>query len=510
MPTKKQKSRKNRRKNPSSTRSVGNTRNQQQQDQHQPTTPAIENDDLRSARSVGYTRNQQQQDQHQPTTPAIREDDIPDDVFEEFLKWSLSDKKDINSKKFRKKAPLAAKWLLQEGSSGKAERLQDKRNEIMIQLQKESEMFHTNLPRNILIDSMSSFFRSEGEKIDFGQQLDALLKRNEKKCLSPTDLLTNTFEELAEKWSTQRGISLDNHRYYQNNPHEFSLHFKEDKNKIVKKKSDVFQRYEEIRKTLRDATTYLFYEVGSALFTFTGGFQHRDNCWECEKEYISVCSGCQCAKYCSKACQVKHWKSSHKDKCKDIDRIWSMHTSNKKRVEKAIKDKRISTTCLLPPSPSLDIQLCYINSISLSMFSMDTFYKNIENLKNGGTHPIFGNQTLSSKLRHVLDFLYLGTESEEIFCSAMILNIGFNKEPLQQDEIDAMGIYALKLFSDVPSHDKDYWEEQIRHIQKEANLTIDKFLILYLIFDPRKLHLTGLMPDKYMQEFIFLTRLKFM
>lgn len=149
-----------------------------------------------SSKSVvlGRARNQQQE----PPPAILERDDIPDDVFEEFFKWSLSDKEDINSKKFRKKAPLTAEWLLEEGPINKAERLQDKRKERLEQLEKESKKFYADLERNTLVDSMSEFFKSEGEKFDFGQQLDATVKRKDK-CLPPSLVLISVFEELAEK-----------------------------------------------------------------------------------------------------------------------------------------------------------------------------------------------------------------------------------------------------------------------------------------------------------------------
>ncbi|GFH55495.1 hypothetical protein CTEN210_11971 [Chaetoceros tenuissimus] len=456
-----------------------------------------------SSRSTERANTNQQQP---PSAASIMEDDIPDDVFEQFFKWSLSDKEDINSKKFKKKAPLAAEWLLTEDSGDKAdERLQDKRKERLTKLEHESKMFHMDLPRKILVDSMSTFFKSEGEKNDFGQQLDATIKRLEKTCW-PTLLITSAFDELAEKWSTQRGIAIHNHRYYRNNPFQFLVNFEEDKNKMIEKKSDLFQRYQEIRNETNphDSITYMGNEVETTLFTFMGGYQHRDNCWECEQEYVSKCSGCQCAKYCSKACQVKHWKGGHKGKCKDIGSIWSMYSLNKKHVNKRMKDNRISNTCFLPPSRSIDTQLCHVNSCNMSMFSMDTFYRNMENLVDGGTHPIFGEQTINPKLATYLNML-----SSDTGLMRSILDLNFLHKPIQQNETDAAIVYAMQLMSDVPSQDELYWERQIQRMQNNStNLTIDKFLTLYAVFDFLEMQAKGLVQDKYFGEFMILTRLK--
>lgn len=462
------------------------------------------------------TTSLRSRNQQQPPPPAIMEDDIPDDVFEEFLKWSFSDKEDINAKKFSKKAPLAAEWLLEGDASNKADRLQDKRKVRLVELEKESKNIDENSPRDILVDSMSEFFKSEGEKFDFGQQLDATIKRKEKQCLPPFLLLSNAFDKLAGKWAKLRGISLDSHRYYHKALNEFIDHLQEDEDKMLEKKSGLFQRYQEIRKNHPlHSTTYMDHEVGTTLFTYTGGFQHRDKCWECEKEYVSQCSGCQCAKYCSKACQRKHWKSGHKDKCKDIGSIWSMHLSNKKRVEKAMKDKRISTTCNLPPSSSIDIQLLFINTFGMSMSSMDTFYSNMANLLDGGKHPIFGEQTVDPKL--IISLNLLGSDTGVVVDSTLLtpnmihttlLDHSFEGQPIKQNEIDALIVYGSHLIKDVPSHEESYWKEKIQFLHNKANLTIEKFLTLYALFDPMEMYYKGLIRDKYLGEFMLLTNLK--
>jgi hypothetical protein len=41
-------------------------------------------------------------------------------------------------------------------------------------------------------------------------------------------------------------------------------------------------------------------------------------CYVCRKDCTLKCMGCSVARYCSKACQKKHWKLGHKQDCKTL------------------------------------------------------------------------------------------------------------------------------------------------------------------------------------------------
>lgn len=45
----------------------------------------------------------------------------------------------------------------------------------------------------------------------------------------------------------------------------------------------------------------------------------RCRCAQCEKlcDKLQRCSACQLVGYCSRSCQVKHWKAGHKQACKE-------------------------------------------------------------------------------------------------------------------------------------------------------------------------------------------------
>ena len=80
--------------------------------------------------------------------------DIPDDVFEEFLKWSLSDKEDINARKLEKSAPRAAELVKEHPNTNEVvERLKERREAWLEQLERQSKKYHAHLQRNILIES---------------------------------------------------------------------------------------------------------------------------------------------------------------------------------------------------------------------------------------------------------------------------------------------------------------------------------------------------------------------
>jgi hypothetical protein len=56
------------------------------------------------------------------------------------------------------------------------------------------------------------------------------------------------------------------------------------------------------------------------------GLHPYPTCWNCEKAFgILTCSKCNVAKYCSKNCQISHWKNAHQQNCKEMEYYASQH-----------------------------------------------------------------------------------------------------------------------------------------------------------------------------------------
>ena len=49
----------------------------------------------------------------------------------------------------------------------------------------------------------------------------------------------------------------------------------------------------------------------------------KGNCWSCGIQNIKLksCSRCKAAKYCSKECQMSHWKPIHQVQCRLVDKV---------------------------------------------------------------------------------------------------------------------------------------------------------------------------------------------
>ena len=154
-----------------------------------------------------------------------------------------------------------------------------------------------------------------------------------------------------------------------------------------------------------------------------------------------MCAECKCAVYCSKECQVEHWKAGrHEECCKHLVNIWSTYEARKKRVGRAIRNQRIYTKpiivygiekeCFLRPCEPIDFLLCRTSSLdnfdNAASASMDTYYENIARLACGGTHPIFGDYTISYQLEEKVRLGYEDVISE------------FDHKSLRKEEILAI------------------------------------------------------------------------
>ncbi|XP_059645667.1 ubiquitin carboxyl-terminal hydrolase 18-like [Cornus florida] len=58
-----------------------------------------------------------------------------------------------------------------------------------------------------------------------------------------------------------------------------------------------------------------------------------DTCVVCGNLGTKKCSGCKLVRYCSKACQVSHWRSGHKTKCKDFQLLGKVNSMQSESMQ---------------------------------------------------------------------------------------------------------------------------------------------------------------------------------
>ncbi|GFH43886.1 hypothetical protein CTEN210_00359 [Chaetoceros tenuissimus] len=356
------------------------------------------------------------------STSATHSDDLPDNVFEEFFKWSFTIKFNsdhLTDRKFSKKAPTAA-LMLREGK-------------VMIDTLERFDLKFSS-PTSFLLNSLSSHFKSEGERLDFGQKLQAAFRKKKLKDESKEsiEIYQKIFDEHAEKWSKRREISIQECRFYQKPAKEFNRQFTSD-SKLLRKHQEL-----ESEMNLADISTDDFLRTFLVTALEPSSVRVRYQCWHCETNYEgeqrklkTVCQGCECAQYCSRECQKENWKKGHQEKCKDIAGIWSIYHSNKKRVEKARRDGRILSESVLIRFTEM-----------LLLFHV------------GGEHPIFGDETASPDdlLQHTesMPFELLPNEIKAMRMIAIALavdNSRWDKESLQRLRMKTKDVYGYEEFS---------------------------------------------------------------
>ena len=77
----------------------------------------------------------------------------------------------------------------------------------------------------------------------------------------------------------------------------------------------------------------------NAFFTVAAGAHDAlTSCWECDRGLVNVsfdcCSSCNVARYCSRECQVRAWKSGHKKWCARLKRSYHQFLDSQKEVER--------------------------------------------------------------------------------------------------------------------------------------------------------------------------------
>lgn len=76
------------------------------------------------------------------------------------------------------------------------------------------------------------------------------------------------------------------------------------------------------------------------------------HCWACgiegdEDLQLRVCSACHTARYCSKECQLSHWKRGHKEECKPKVRPKQAEADKVKQLMEAavLKPEQVGDVC---------------------------------------------------------------------------------------------------------------------------------------------------------------------
>lgn len=60
----------------------------------------------------------------------------------------------------------------------------------------------------------------------------------------------------------------------------------------------------------------------------------KEECLTCKTSGVKLrkCSDCQKVYYCSRECQIKHWKSGHKDECRDLKEFYTVMEDDNNRL----------------------------------------------------------------------------------------------------------------------------------------------------------------------------------
>ncbi|GFH47842.1 hypothetical protein CTEN210_04318 [Chaetoceros tenuissimus] len=426
--------------------------------------------------------------------------------FEAFMLWTLSDRADLTPKKFDKIAPRTAKILITGRNS--IQEILEWREKRIRKLDERLKEFELEKGMQILMEEVK--LKSKKEEDEFRQDLKTVVNRQKSYMVPPANVF-DSFQEVAFYWKESKNVCLDDCRFLKMTASQFYEYFMEKIPMFVNAQEvteaeggKLFQRFYSHPSS---KTNYPKDEMPKLLSSLLSLYQEMKRCWECndlcdrEIERSLICSLCKCATYCSRECQVKHWKQgNHEDCCKDIGFSWSTYERNKKRVERSLyRDQRVYTKsikvnglekqCFLRPCETFDYFLCTLNSGD-TRASMDTFYKNLASLSCGGKNLLFGDDTISSQLEKKIK-----TEVKDV--------ISDYPNTLQTSELITMRTFAALL--QYKKTDLDLKEELI------GSLQIDQFFILYLCFESYNLceYITGKeFSDKFNIESDFLQGLK--
>ncbi|GFH50939.1 hypothetical protein CTEN210_07415 [Chaetoceros tenuissimus] len=398
-----------------------------------------------------------------------------DRAFEEFMLWSLSDRADLTPKKLKKIAPAIARMLL-NGQTSTLNLILNKREKSINALEERRNEFELEVGIKLLMTRVN--LGSDFDEALFLQEVEEIVKR-QKHFMDPLDNIFHSFQEVAMKWTRSGYLCFKYCLFYNMIKSNFRNVFKNMMAKFVKsmevsesKDGKLFQKfYSHSSAGQRNLKNDNLQKLLSSVLTL---FQEMNTCWECKKidGKALICAECKCATYCSRECQVKHWKEGkHRECCKNIGLLWSTYERRKKRVERAFyKDERVYTKPIkvnglkkesfLRPCEWLDHYLCTCNG-GKALASMDVFYKNLAKLVCGRKHVLFGNETISSQLEEKIRTSYEDVISE------------FDTKSLKKGELDAMKNISEKLM---------YPETRLANDELgiSKDLSVDRFITLYI------------------------------
>lgn len=459
---------------------------------------------------------------------AVLSTDIEKEAFEEFMSWSLSDKADLNPKKFAKQASGVAKLLIAGEIS--IRNLLNKRRQTLNKIEVETKKFEYKECFEFLFSEMN--FDSPEYEDEFKQHLKETLSKKGRVDYSKTPMhlvLYDSFQEVLSTWPNSSKVCLDDCFYVGASREEFNKLFSHILQAKVRYKvasgNELGMMNDELRQKyflhptargeehLGKGAVYAHNILNSVLLLY----EESHRCWRCNRLHgkgnetkALICARCKCAVYCSKECQETHWKggeefsSSHKSLCeKGFDKLWSVYKSNMKRVDRALRKGRICTKplivngiekeCFLRPCESFDYFLCKPSSdyiYNALRTPMDIFYENIATLACGGKHLLFGNETISSQLEERIQRSHENVLSE------------FDPGTLKEEEISAMERTAVML--------QYSWTKCDFMGKKRSSLSVERFITLYICWERFHLgkHRVGENLDKFEIETNFLRDLK--
>ena len=101
---------------------------------------------------------------------------------------------------------------------------------------------------------------------------------------------------------------------------------------------DICQVVTQKRSCTDEMHSRLFLLRHAVLAVATGAHDAFTSCWECDRGSANVsfdrCSSCNVARYCSRECQVRAWKSGHKKWCARLKRSYHQFLDSQKEVER--------------------------------------------------------------------------------------------------------------------------------------------------------------------------------
>lgn len=415
---------------------------------------------------------------------------IENDVLNEFTTWSLGDKADLTPKKFENMVPRVANILASDHLS--VQQVLECREKFIDILNSERNKFELEAGIKIIMEEVH--LNNKKEEDEFRQDLQEIVDSQKPYMDSPPMTLLESFQAIALAWKESRDArSFDDCRFFKMPASEFYDVFYDMLPNFVNsqevsdsKEGELFQKFDGklfqqfcAHPTARKKHSKVVLQ--QRLFSLLSLYQEMKRCWGCDRffneeiERSLICASCKCATYCSRECQVKHWKEGrHKDHCKEIRQEWSSFERNKKRIRRALyKDKRIynkpiqvngiEKECFLRPSETLDHLLC-IREGDVTP-NLDIFYKNVANLACGGKHLLFGNKTISSELEEKIN---IGLEH---------VVSDFDPNTLNSNEMDAMRLILPMLRRE----ESDFLEDCLTTMSND--LSVDRFLTIYICFE---------------------------